>query len=133
LEEVTLRTKVRVVASLLVVGVVLSLAAVASAVTSHPATHVTIEDLDLTFGGQVSSATPPTCVAGRSVSLWNQQGLRLGQTVANEAGRWRIIASGYAGISSGHFYATVKPTQFCQGAWSAIVPFNQGYPGSESQ
>jgi hypothetical protein len=121
-----------------VVGVCASLGvAHAAAVGSHPAplpsTHVTIQDLELTFGGQVtaSATTVPTCLLHRSVSLWNQQGDRLGHTLTNRGGRWRIIASWYAGVALGHFYATAKPTRFCQGAWSVGIPINEGDLGSE--
>jgi hypothetical protein len=97
------------------------------------ATHTTIWGLGTMFGGKVTSSAPrPTCAAGRSVSVWNQQGDRLGVTRTNRGGGWQMTVSGYAGISLGHFYATVKPTQFCRGAWSKTIPYFQGYPGSES-
>jgi hypothetical protein len=104
-----------------------------STVDTRPATHTTIWGLGLMFGGQVtSSARIPTCLAQRSVSLWNRQGDRLGQTRTNSHGGWQMTIRGYAGVSLGRFYATVRPTQFCRGAWSTTIPYFAGYPGSES-
>jgi len=40
--------------------------------------------------------------------LYRKPSQLLGSTITNASGGWRVTASGSAGITLGHFYATVK-------------------------
>jgi hypothetical protein len=69
--------------------------------------HITIKSNGLTFSGRVSSGKAP-CRSAREVTLYRKQSQVLGSTATNSAGGWKITVSGSAGITLGHFYATVK-------------------------
>lgn len=79
--------------------------------------HVSIHSHGLTFSGRVTSPNGG-CVPHRRVTLHRTNGNVLGSTFTNSSGRWKITASGSAGISLGHFYATVK--RFSSGAAGTI-------------
>jgi len=71
------------------------------------ASHITIKGKELTFSGTVTS-NKGACKRGRKVTLYRTPALALGSTSTNSAGRWKITASGSAGITLGHFYAKAK-------------------------
>jgi hypothetical protein len=92
-------------------------------------TKITIKDKGLTFSGKVS-ALDPSCIVGRKVTLHRTNGNRLGSYVTHPSGKWKITASGSAGISLGHFYATVAQKKVgtllvCAAAKSKTIPFHQ--------
>lgn len=104
-------------------------------VTSADATHVvkiasqiSIRSHELTFSGRVTSPRH-ACVPMRRVTLYRTNGNVLGHTQTNAHGRWKITASGSAGISLGRFYAKVRRTSqgaagtiyVCQGARSRTI------------
>jgi hypothetical protein len=74
-------------------------------------------------------------VCGRTQgTLYRTNGNVLGSTTTNAAGKWKITASGSAGITLGHFFAKVKPRNVgpvgpsvvvCKGARSKTIPFHQ--------
>ncbi len=72
------------------------------------ASHITIRSNpnNLTFSGRVSSSNE-ACDAGRKVTLYRKTAELLGSTTTSSGGRWKITASGSAGISLGRFYAKV--------------------------
>jgi hypothetical protein len=75
--------------------------------TVRIASHISIYGDDLRFSGRVTSANG-ACKAGRRVTLHRTNGDALGSTTTALSGKWKIRAHGSAGISAGHFYATVK-------------------------
>jgi hypothetical protein len=95
------------------------------------ATHVSIKSNGLTFSGKVTSPNA-ACVSGRKVTLFRTNGNVLGTQTTGASGRWKIKASGSAGISLGHFFAKVKRraegtagTIFvCKAAQSSTIPFH---------
>ncbi|MHB8492650.1 MAG: hypothetical protein ACYDA6_10630 [Solirubrobacteraceae bacterium] len=75
--------------------------------TVNIASHVSIKSKELTFSGKVTSSRAP-CLAGRKVTLYRKPAQVLGSTTTSSSGKWKITASGSAGISLGRFYAKVK-------------------------
>jgi predicted amidohydrolase len=75
--------------------------------TVRIASHITIKSNGLTFSGSVTSSNA-ACRGARKVTLYRKQSQVLGSTTTNSSGSWKITASGSAGITLGHFYATVK-------------------------
>jgi hypothetical protein len=71
------------------------------------ASHITIKSNGLTFSGSVTSSNA-ACRSARKVTLYRKQSQVIGSTTTNSLGSWKITASGSAGITLGHFYATVK-------------------------
>ena len=67
------------------------------------------------------------------VTLYRTNGNVLGSTTTSSSGRWKITASGSAGITLGHFYAKVKrrsegtagTTYVCKAAVSPTIPYHQ--------
>lgn len=96
------------------------------------ASHITIKSNGLRFRGSVT-ARNAACLGGRKVTLYRTKTLVLGTTTTNSSGGWKIAASGSAGISLGHFYATVKERRegtagtiyVCKAAKSKTIPFKQ--------
>jgi len=94
------------------------------------ASHVTIKGKGLKFSGTVTS-NKGACKPGRTVTLYRTPSLALGSTTTNSAGRWKITASGSAGITLGHFYAKVKKRSegtagtiyVCKAATSRTIPY----------
>jgi FlaG/FlaF family flagellin (archaellin) len=94
--------------------------------------HISIRDAGLTFRGRVTSANA-ACDFDRRVTLHRTNGNILGHVTTGVSGRWRITALGSAGISLGHFYATVARRSegtagtiyVCRGARSKTIPFHQ--------
>jgi hypothetical protein len=95
------------------------------------ASHISIRSNDLTFSGRVTSPNH-ACEEMRKVTLYRTNGDVLGHTHTNSHGRWRITASGSAGISLGHFYAKVKRESqgaagtiyVCKAARSRTIPLH---------
>src|SRR5437588_959152 len=116
----------------LALGLLFGLTAAQATRTVRIASHVSIKGKALTFSGRVTSRNA-ACERGRKVTLHRTNGNVLGSTTTNSTGRWKITASGSAGISLGHFFATVKRraegtagTIFvCKAARSATIPFHQ--------
>jgi hypothetical protein len=94
------------------------------------ASHITIKSHGLTFSGSVTSSNA-ACKSNRKVTLYRKQSQVLGSTTTNSAGGWKITASGSAGITLGHFYATVKKRSegtagtiyVCKSATSKTIPY----------
>jgi hypothetical protein len=102
--------------NLKIAAIVTSLPALAvlSALTTAQATrtvtissHITIKSNGLSFSGTVNSSNA-ACRSARKVTLYRKQSQLLASTTTNASGGWKITASGSAGITLGHFYATVK-------------------------
>jgi len=116
----------------LALGLIFGLPAAQATRTVRIASHISIKGKELTFSGRVTSRNA-ACERGRKVTLHRTNGNVLGSTTTNSTGRWKITASGSAGISLGHFFATVKRraegtagTIFvCKAARSATIPFHQ--------
>jgi len=122
------------------VGRALKLAAVAASALALVAvvavvripSHISIHSHGLTFSGRVTSPNT-ACEAHRRVTLHRTNGNILGHATTNSVGHWKITASGSAGISLGHFFATVRRraegtagTIFvCKRAVSRTIPFHQ--------
>jgi hypothetical protein len=96
------------------------------------ASHITIKSNGLKFSGSVTSSNA-ACKSNRSVTLYRKPSLVLGSTTTNSSGSWKITVLGSAGISLGHFYATVKKRTegtagtiyVCKAATSKTIPFKQ--------
>lgn len=97
------------------------------------ASHVSIKGSGLKFSGKVTSSNA-ACDGPRKVTLWRKPGhLKLGTATTTTAGKWKITVSGFAGVSLGHFYATVKRRSegtagtiyVCKGARSKTIAFHQ--------
>jgi hypothetical protein len=96
------------------------------------ASRITIKGDGLTFSGRVKSPNT-ACESGRKVTLYRKPSMALGSTTTNSSGKWKITASGFAGISLGHFYAKVKRRSegtagtifVCKRAKSKTIPFKQ--------
>jgi len=99
--------KISIALALAALGLLSFLSAADATHTVRIASHITIHSHGLTFSGKVKSPNGG-CKPGRRVTLHRTNGDILGHTTTNSAGRWTITASGSAGISLGHFYATVK-------------------------
>jgi hypothetical protein len=69
--------------------------------------HISIKSSGLKFSGNVTSSNA-TCDGGRKVTLYRTPSQKLGSTTTNGAGAWKLTLPGSAGITLGHFYATVK-------------------------
>jgi hypothetical protein len=124
------------VAALLASALAVALAGVlgtAAAVrTVRIATHVTIKSDGLTFSGRVTSSNA-ACQGQRRVTLYREPSQALASTTTRASGRWKITASGSAGISLGRFYARVAQRSdgtagtiyVCGTAKSATIAFSQ--------
>jgi hypothetical protein len=96
------------------------------------ASHITIAGEGLTFSGRVTSSNA-ACDSGRKVTLYRTPSLKLGSTTTKSSGRWKLTASGSAGISLGHFYAkmsqrsegTAGTIYVCKSARSKTIRFTQ--------
>ncbi len=96
------------------------------------ASHITIKSNGLTFSGKVTS-TNAACKSPRKVTLYRSPSLVLGSTTTSSSGRWKLTASGSAGITLGHFYAKVKQRSegtagtiyVCKAAKSKTIPYHQ--------
>jgi hypothetical protein len=94
------------------------------------ASHITIKSNGLKFSGSVTSSNA-ACKSGRKVTLYRKPSQVLGSTTTNSSGRWKITASGSAGITLGRFYATVKTRSegtagtiyVCKAATSNTIPY----------
>jgi hypothetical protein len=75
--------------------------------TVRIASHISIGNRELTFRGRVTSPNA-ACKDRRRVTLHRTNGDKLGSTTTGPSGKWKITASGSAGISLGHFFATVR-------------------------
>jgi hypothetical protein len=96
--------------------------------------HVTIQGKGLKFSGKVT-ASNAACQSSRRVTLYrklsNGSGQSLASTVTGSSGTWKITASGSAGITMSHFYATVKRRSegtagtiyICTAATSNTIPY----------
>jgi hypothetical protein len=111
--------------------------ALASGLTSAEATrtvtiasHITIKSNGLKFSGSVTSSNA-ACKSNRKVTLYRKPSQVLVSTTTNSSGGWKITASGSAGITLGHFYATVKKRSegtagtiyVCKAATSKTIPY----------
>ena len=120
-----------VAASALALVAVVAVAADATRIVRIPS-HISIHSHGLTFSGRVTSPNT-ACEAHRRVTLHRTNGNILGHATTNSVGHWKITASGSAGISLGHFFATVRRraegtagTIFvCKRAVSRTIPFHQ--------
>jgi hypothetical protein len=116
------------VASVSVVALGLTAADATRTVTI--ASHITIQSNSLTFSGKVTSPNV-ACKRGRKVALYRTPSLVLGSTTTGRSGRWRITASGSAGITLGRFYArvarrsegTAGTIYVCKGARSRTIRY----------
>jgi hypothetical protein len=123
---------VALAASALVVASTLGLAAADATKVVKIASHVSIKSTGLTFKGKLTSPNA-ACVTGRKVTLYRTNGNVLGSITTGSSGRWKITASGSAGISLGHFFAKVKRRSegtagtifVCKAAVSPTIPFQQ--------
>jgi hypothetical protein len=94
------------------------------------ASHITIKSNGLKFSGSVTSSNA-ACKSGRKVTLYRKQSQMLGSTTTSSSGSWKITPSGSAGITLGHFYATVKQRSegtagtiyVCKAATSKTIPY----------
>ena len=94
------------------------------------ASQITIRSQGLTFSGFVTS-TNAGCGSARKVTLYRRPSKALGSTTTNSSGRWKITASGSAGITLGHFYAKAKARSggtagtiyVCKSAASRTIPY----------
>ena len=94
--------------------------------------RITIKSSGLKFSGTVTSRNA-ACKGGRKVTLYRTPSQKLGTTTTNAAGAWKLTASGSAGITLGHFYATVKERSegtagtiyVCKAATSKTIAFRQ--------
>jgi hypothetical protein len=119
-------------ASVLAVTATVGLTAAGATNVVQIASHVSIKSTGLTFSGKVTSPNA-ACVTGRKVTLYRTNGNVLGSTTTSSSGRWKITASGSAGITLGHFYAKVKrrsegtagTTYVCKAAVSPTIPYHQ--------
>ena len=94
------------------------------------ASQITIKSKGLTFSGRVTSGNA-ACTSARRVNLYRKRSQVLGSTTTSSSGSWKITASGSAGITLGHFYATAKKrsegtagtTYVCRAARSKTIPY----------
>jgi hypothetical protein len=123
-----LAVAVSVSALMLVAGVTVAFATRTVTIASH----VSIKSKGLTFSGRVT-ANNAACDSGRKVTLYRTSSLKLGSATTSSSGRWKITASGSAGISLGHFYAKVTKRSegtagtiyVCKAARSATIALHQ--------
>ena len=122
------------------ISAVASALALAFALTAAEATktvkiasHISIQSKGLKLSGKVT-ATNAGCKHGRQVTLYrklSKGASKLGSTTTNASGSWKITASGSAGITMSHFYATVKKRSdgtagtiyVCGAATSNTIPY----------
>jgi hypothetical protein len=99
--------------------------------TVRIASHISIKSIVLRFSGKVTSPHS-ACASGRKVTLYRTNGNVLGSTTTGSAGRWKVTASGSAGITLGHFFAKVKQRSegtagtiyVCKAAVSPTIPYH---------
>jgi hypothetical protein len=100
--------------------------------TVRIASHISIGNENLTFGGRVT-ASNAACEGNRKVTLYRKRSQVLGSTHTNAHGHWSVTPSGFAGISLSHFYAVVSRRSegtagtiyVCKGATSRTTVFQQ--------
>ena len=100
--------------------------------TVRLASQITIASHGLTFSGRVT-ARNADCGRQRRVTLYRKRSLVLGSVTTSASGRWKITASGSAGITLGRFYAkvarrsegTAGTIYVCEGATSRTIAFSQ--------
>ncbi len=122
---------IAVAASALAVVLTLGLTAALATRVVKIASHVSINSVGLTFKGKVTSHNA-ACVTGRKVTLYRTNGNVLGSVTTGSSGRWKITASGSAGITLGHFFAKVKRRSegtagtiyVCKAAVSRTIPYH---------
>ena len=95
------------------------------------ASHISIRSHhNTTFTGRVTSRNTG-CEDARKVTLYTTTKLKLGTARTNQHGRWKITASGFAGISLHHFFAKVAKSSsgtagtiyVCKAATSKTIAF----------
>jgi hypothetical protein len=92
------------------IGLAATLTAAEATKTVTIASHITIKGKGLKFSGKVT-ASNGACKPSRKVTLYRKLtkgSSKLGSTTTSSSGSWTINASGSAGITMSHFYATVK-------------------------
>jgi hypothetical protein len=122
---------VALAASALAVTLTVGLMAAEATRIVRIASHISIKSTGLTFRGKVTSPNA-ACAGGRKVTLYRTNGNVLGSTTTGSAGRWKITASGSAGITLGHFFAKVKRRSegtagtiyVCKAAVSNTIPYH---------
>ena len=100
--------------------------------TVRIASRISIQSRMLTFSGRVDSANA-ACDAGRRVTLYRSNGNVLGHARTGAGGRWRITATGSAGITLGRFFArvarraegTAGTIYVCRAATSRTIAYHQ--------
>jgi hypothetical protein len=128
------RRIVRVVALAALALALVSVAGITAAEATRVvkiASHISIKSTGLTFRGKVTSPNH-ACVTGRKVTLYRTNGNVLGSITTGSSGRWKITASGSAGITLGHFLAKVKRRSegtagtiyVCKAAVSPTIPYH---------
>lgn len=106
-------------------------ASAAASRTVTIASHISIKSSGLTFSGRVTSPNA-ACDYGRHVTLYRTNGNVLGSRTTGTSGRWKITASGSAGITLGRFYAKVTRRSegaagtiyVCKAAVSPTIPYH---------
>jgi hypothetical protein len=122
---------VALAASALAVASTLGLTAAEATRVVKIASHISIKSTGLTFRGKVTSPNA-ACVTERKVTLYRTNGNVLGSMTTGSSGRWKITASGSAGITLGHFFAKVKRRSegtagtiyVCKAAVSRTIPYH---------
>jgi hypothetical protein len=117
-------------ASLSAFALLLGLTTAEATKTVAIASQITIKSKGLKFSGVVS-AINAACKTSRKVTLYRKPSQVLGSTTTTSSGRWHITPSGSAGITLGHFYATVKKRSegtagtiyVCKAATSTTIPY----------
>jgi hypothetical protein len=119
------------VATAVMAGLALSLSAAYATRTVRLASHVSIKSTKGgTFGGKVTSGNA-ACDGSRKVTLYTTSSLKLASTTTRASGAWKIMPSGFAGISLHQFFAkvaqrtdgTAGTIYVCKAAKSKTVPF----------
>jgi hypothetical protein len=125
---------IRSIAATLAVMLVALVGCVGSAYATRTvklASHISIRSHhNTTFTGRVTSRNTG-CEDARKVTLYTTTKLKLGTAKTNEHGRWKITASGFAGISLHHFFAKVAKLSsgtagtiyVCKAATSKTIAF----------
>ena len=109
----------------------LGLSAAYATRTVRLASHISIKSSKGgTFSGKVTSSNA-ACDGSRKVTLYTTSSLKLASTTTGASGAWKIIPSGFAGISLHHFFArvaqrtegTAGTIYVCKAAKSKTVSF----------
>ncbi len=104
----------------------------AATTTVDVVSHISIKSSGLKFSGRVTAASV-YCRSGRKVTLHRTNGNLLGSATTDANGKWKITASGSAGITLGHFFAKVSknevsvggPRYACKAATSRTIPYHR--------